>query len=74
MGVEILHQLVTARMPNGVEMIHMAAVGRDFGHHDILDLVEAGVVDFRSILARLDIAAAGRRRAPASVVRPISQA
>ena len=51
-GVQVRSQRVAARMPDRVEMIDVGAVGRDLRHRDILDLVEAGIVDFRGVLPR----------------------
>ena len=52
-GAQMRGQRVAARMPDGVEVIDVGSVRRDLRHHDVLDLVEAGIVDLRPrLLAR----------------------
>jgi hypothetical protein len=66
MGNQMLDELVAARTADGVETLDVAAIGRDLRHHHILDLVEAGVIDFRGPWSR-------RRDAAASLtgLRPV---
>src|SRR6185312_12907655 len=49
----MLHQFIAARMTDGVEVVDVGAVGRDLRHHDILDLVQPGIIDLGGLLARL---------------------
>src|SRR3954447_18946450 len=51
--IEMRGQRVTARVPDGVEMIDMRASGRDLGHDDVLDLIETRVINAGGVLARL---------------------
>ena len=44
-GGQMRSELVAVRMPDGVEMIDVGAIGSDMRHDYILDLVEPGIID-----------------------------
>jgi hypothetical protein len=53
MGIQVRRQSIAAWMLDRIQMINVGAVRSNRGHHDILDLIEIGIVNLRRLLARL---------------------